>query len=92
MEKFLSSKLFVIINTSVSVFLGLVAGYLLGIQPKVYTSSASSYGSYIRTEYVFSFKTALGYWILALLISFLVMLVCILIRNLYLQKNKTECK
>lgn len=66
--------------------IGVVSGVLLGFQPRVSGITVTS------TSYVFQIKTACGIWLLSLLISFLVMLVCILISKLNLNKIDTESK
>lgn len=92
MKKFLSSKAFVVLCTLAALVIGGVAGWLLGYQPSVsgrVSGYASSFGGTTSgstsTEYIFRSETACGYWLLALLIALLVMLLCILIRKLYLQ-------
>lgn len=86
MKKFLASKFFVVICTVFSIAIGGIAGTLLGFQPKV-SGYSTSFGGSTRTSYEFQIETAGGFWLLALLISFLVMLVCILIRKLYIIKS-----
>ena len=97
MKKFLSSKSFVILSTLVPLIIGGIAGWLLGYQPNVTgevkgwsTSIGGTTSGSTATEYIFQLKTACGFWLLALLISFLVALVCILIRKLYLQSANGE--
>ena len=98
MGKFLESKAFVVISTVVTLVIGIIAGVLLGYQPNVTGTvsgfTGSGYGStkgQTSTEYVFQFKTACGYWLLALLITLVVLFLCITIRKLYLNhKTNTE--
>ena len=85
MKKFLRSKSFVIVCTVFSLVIGGIAGALLGFQAKVFGNLGSA-----RTSYEFQIETACGFWLLALLISFLVMLVCILIRKLYISKDDNQ--
>lgn len=98
MKKFLSSKVFVIVSTILTFVIGGLAGWLLGYQPKV-SGSVSGYSTSIggttrgstSTNYVFQIKTACGYWLLALLITFIVLLLCLTIRKLYFNhETKTE--
>lgn len=49
----------------------------------------------VETKYVFSAKIAVGYWLLALAITFLVLLGTVLIRKIYLREaieNKPKPK
>ncbi len=95
MNKFLSSKLFVVLSTSLTLILGIPVGFLLGYQPQV-TGSVKGYGGggstsgSTSTTYVFSLKTALGYWLLAILLTYVVFLVSMLIRNIYKNKSTLE--
>ena len=91
--KIFSSKLFVVISTAVTAALGGVAGWLLAYQPSVngaaYGQIINGYGGVsglVETKYVFSAKIAVGYWLLALAITFLVLLVAVLIRKIYLRE------
>ena len=86
MSKFLSSKIFVFISTFFTFVIGGVAGWLLGYQPYVsgYTSGSYVVSGRTGTEYVFQIKTACGYWLLALLITLVVLFLCIIIRKLYI--------
>lgn len=101
MKKFLSSKIFVIVSTLITLVIGGIAGWLLGYQPNVSGNvkgsvSGTQYGSWgttsgsTTTEYLFQIKTACGYWLIALIITFLVLLICILIRKLYIKNSATE--
>ena len=89
MKKFLSSKFFVIICTVVSMAIGGTVGVLMGFQPQV-SGYSTSFGGSTYTSYDFRIETACGFWLLALMISFLVMLVCILIRKLYIPKDDKQ--
>ena len=90
MGKFLGSKLFVIISTAITFVIGMIAGWLLGYQPSV-GGFIGQYGGATSTKYVFQIKTACGYWLLAILITLVVLLLCIAIRKLYIGHNsKTE--
>lgn len=96
MKNFLSSKTFVIVGTLFTLVVGGIAGWLLGYQPSVsgevhglsgYYGSTSGVTS---TVYEFQIKTACGYWLIALIMTFLVFLVCILIRQLCLKSSPAE--
>ena len=91
MGKFLSSKVFVIVCTLFTLAIGMIAGWLLGYQPSVSGSVSGHVGMGIgstsgktATEYIFQIKTACGYWLLAILITFIVFLLCITIRKQYI--------
>ncbi len=91
MGKFFGSKIFVFISTFFTFAIGMIAGWLLGYQPVVsgvVSGWSNSWGGTTSgktsTEYVFQIKTACGYWLLALLISLVVLFLCITIRKLYI--------
>lgn len=81
MNKFLSSKILVIFTPIITFIVGFVAGWLLGYQ--------SEAGGYLQTytEYNFQIRTAIGYWLFALIISLVVLLLCILIKKQYTEKK-----
>lgn len=88
MNKFLSSKLFVILTPTLTFIIGLVAGWLLGYQPNVSGNTNGYVGMYggnvsgsTSTTYVFQIKTSVGYWLFALVISLVVLLLCVLIKK-----------
>lgn len=90
MGKFFGSKVFVFISTFLTLAIGGVAGWLLGYQPTVSGSVSgwsSSFGGTTSgkttTQYRFQIKTACGYWLLALLITLVILFLCIIIRKLY---------
>lgn len=83
--KFLASKAFVMISTIVTFIVGVVAGWLLGYQPNAFSNIDTL--NMTKTEYVFQIKTACGYWLLAVLITFVVLLLCLVIRKLYIGKT-----
>lgn len=98
MKKFLSSKFFIVLMPILTLVIGGIAGWLLGYQPNVTGEvSGSTYGflkewggevsgstsGSTSTEYIFQIKTAIGYWLMALIISLAVLLLCILIRKVY---------
>lgn len=80
-------NIFVIITPLITLALFVGAGFYLGYVPKV-TGSVGGYfmttGS-TDTEYIFRLKQAIGIWLIGLAFSILVLLVCILIRKLYLK-------
>ena len=90
MKKFLYSESFVSTSTTISFLLCFVAGILLGFQPNASGSvSGSLYISGdITTEYVFQFRVALGYWLLGLVLTFAVYLLCVLVRAQILKDTK----
>ncbi len=100
MNKFLSGKLFVVLSTSLTLLIGIGVGFLLGYQPQVEgsvwtTPSFSMYGDgkvsgKTSTTYIFDLKTALGYWLLAILLTYVVFLFSVLIRNIYKNKLASE--
>ncbi len=86
MAKILKSKWFVIITTLIALTLTIVSGILLGYEPNVAGSGGMSNGYgvvKVTTEYVFSWKIAVGYWCIGLIITIAVCLICILIRRAY---------
>ena len=90
MNKFLSSKLFIILSTLFTFILGAVAGTLLGFQPNATNSTGGGWFSNItETTYQFRIETAIGWWLIALIITFVVLLLCTIIRNQQLVISKT---
>ena len=83
MEKLLKSKLFIILTPIIVFIVGIGAGYLLGYQPH-----HRIVGTYTYIEYHFRIETAIGYWLLALILSIITLLLCVIIRNHYLAKSK----
>ncbi|MDE6617435.1 MAG: hypothetical protein K2K13_00115 [Clostridiales bacterium] len=85
MSKFLGSKTFVLVSTLLTLVIGGIVGWLLGYEPIV-AGYVSTY-----TKYVFQIRLACGYWLLALIITFVVLLLSITIRNQYINRIvKTE--
>ncbi|MDE5562791.1 MAG: hypothetical protein K2J01_04520 [Clostridiales bacterium] len=85
MSKFLGSKTFVLVSTLLTLVIGGIVGRLMGYEPIVagYVST--------HTKYVFQIRLACGYWLLALIITFVVLLLSITIRNQYTNRiDKTE--
>ena len=98
MDKIFKSKIFVIITPIITFLLFLVSGWLVSYLPyttgNVYGSS-SSFGGFTSgstaTTYVFRISNAIGIWLIGLAISLLVLLICVLIRKIYLySKSKIE--
>lgn len=94
MRRFFSSKIFIIVFTLFSFIAGAIAGWLLGYQPKVNGTvfgSSTMYGGTTTgstsTKYVFQFKTACGYWLIALVATIIVFLLCVLINKAYVGNN-----
>lgn len=93
MVKILKSKWFVIITTLIALTLTIVSGILLGYEPSVTGSGGMSngYGAVkVTTEYVFSWKIAVGYWCIGLIITIAVCLICILIRKAYSEPKESK--
>lgn len=81
MNNFLSSKCFVFLSTLVTFILGAVAGTLLGFQPNASNISDGVWSNTTETTYQFRMGTAIGYWLIALMITFAVLLICTAIRK-----------
>ena len=64
--------------SGISFVLGVIAGILLSFRPdkKMCTASFSPYTIYIRLKYVFDIRSAIGYWIFAIVLSAIVFLLC----------------
>ena len=96
MDKIFKSKIFVIITPIITFFLFLISGWLVSYLP--YTSgSVFGFGSVgaikgsTTTTYEFRINNAIGIWLIGLAISLLVLLICVLIRKVYLcSKTKIE--
>ena len=98
MDKIFKSKIFVIITPIITFFLFLISGWLVSYLP--YTSgSVFGLGSVgigaiegsTTTTYEFRINNAIGIWLIGLAISLLVLLICVLIRKVYLcSKTKIE--
>lgn len=82
MEKIFRSKLFVIIIPIIVLAIGIAAGTLLGLHPKIVAGYTTA------TTYVFRIKTAIGYWLLALILSIITTLLCVIIRKQYINKSE----
>ena len=91
MKNFVRSKFFVPISTAASLVISLVAGILLGSQPETSGRVTGGYGS-VDTDHVFQFRVALGYWLLGLLLTAVVCLLCVLVRAHFLQSAEKEEK
>ena len=94
MDKIFKSKIFVIITPIITFFLFLISGWLVSYLPhtsgRVYGTSVVTSGSTITT-YRFRINNAIGIWLIGLAISLLVLLICVLIRKVYLcSKTKIE--
>ena len=87
MDKIFKSKIFVIITPIITFFLFLISGWLVSYLPytsgRVYGTSVVTSGSTITT-YRFRINNAIGIWLIGLAISLLVLLICVLIRKVYL--------
>ena len=94
MDKIFKSKIFVIITPIITFILFLISGWLVSYLPhtsgRVYGTSVVTRGSTITT-YRFRINNAIGIWLIGLAISLLVLLICVLIRKVYLcSKTKIE--
>ena len=87
MQKFLHSKNFVLISTAATFVISFVAVILLGFQPKSSGRVSSGFGR-VDAEHVFQFRAALGYWLLGLVLTFAVYLLCVLVRAQILKDTK----
>ena len=97
MEKILKSKIFVALTPIFTLYLFFVAGLLLSFVPNVSgeivdNSTTTIWGSgysdvtgTTSTEYIFSIKNAIGIWLIGLVVSLVVLLLCILVRKVYLR-------
>ena len=98
MDKIFKSKIFVIITPIITFFLFLISGWLVSYLPytsgSVYGHSTMYGGSTTgstTTRYIFRINNAIGIWLIGLAISLLVLLICVLIRKVYLcSKSKIE--
>ena len=98
MDKIFKSKIFVIITPIITFFLFLISGWLVSYLPytsgRVYGTSSQYFGSTsgsTTTTYEFRINNAIGIWLIGLAISLLVLLICVLIRKVYLcSKTKIE--
>lgn len=89
MKKFLKSKPFVVLMPLLIFAIGIAAGVCLGYQPIVSGRTSGSMGitsGSTSTTFVFHVETAIGYWLLALALAVITLLLCILIRSHYLSK------
>lgn len=76
MEKFLKSKLFLVLTPTINFILFFVSGILLSYVPHITISA------YKSTEYIFSIKNAVGIWLIGIAVTLLVFLVCVLIQKI----------
>ena len=95
MDKIFKSKIFVIITPIITFFLFLISGWLVSYLPytsgRVYGSMYGSTSGNTTTTYEFRINNAIGIWLIGLAISLLVLLICVLIRKVYLcSKTKIE--
>ena len=93
MDKIFKSKIFVIITPIITFFLFLISGWLVSYLP--YTSGSVRSHPFVTgsttTTYEFRINNAIGIWLIGLAISLLVLLICVLIRKVYLcSKTKIE--
>ena len=91
MQKIFKSKLFIILTPIITFVLFFISGFLLSFLPNVkgsvygYISGpiGGSVSGSTNTKYIFMIKNAIGIWLIGLAISFLVLLICVLIRKMY---------
>lgn len=93
MEKIIKSKAFLFLTPMINFVLFFVAGILLSYVPytsgKTYGITGTTTGK-TSTEYIFSIKNAIGIWLIGIAVSLLVLLVCILIRKIFLKTSGNE--
>ena len=93
MDKIFKSKIFVIITPIITFFLFLISGWLVSYLPytKGYVRDYAFVTGSTTTTYEFRIINAIGIWLIGLAISLLVLLICVLIRKVYLcSKTKIE--
>ena len=88
MKKILKSKLFVVLTPIIVFVIGVAAGVLLGFQPSVAGGVGGGNG-YISTKYNFNIETAIGYWLLALVLAAITLLICLVVRKQYISEEKS---
>ncbi len=82
-KEWFKENLVAVAASGISFVLGVIAGILLSFRPdkKMCTASFSPYTINIRLKYVFDIRTAIGYWIFAIVLSAIVFLLCKLITD-----------
>ena len=76
-KEWFKENLVAVAASGISFVLGVIAGILLSFRPD--KGSQSTY--YIHLKYVFDIRTAIGYWIFAIVLSAIVFLLCKLITD-----------
>ena len=77
-KEWFKENLVAVAASGISFVLGVIAGIMLGFQPSV-SGSSNMYGGSTRTSYKFDIRSAIGYWIFAIVLSAIVFLLCKLI-------------
>lgn len=85
MKKCAQSRLFVILTPLIVFIIGVVAGLFLGFQPRS-EGASGGYTSYIDAQ--FNIETAIGYWLIALILAINTLLICLVVRKLYSSEEK----
>lgn len=82
-KEWFKENLVAVAASGISFVLGVIAGILLSfrLDKKTSTASLSGYTIYIRLKYVFDIRSAIGYWIFAIVLSAIVFLLCKLIAD-----------
>ena len=87
MNRFLSSKLFVALSTAATLALSVFFGFLKSYETHANTMGGA-YGVFTTTKVVMNPKLLLGYICLSLVLSFIVFLLCVLVRKSYLSGDQ----
>ena len=87
MNRFLSSKLFVALSTAATFALSVFFGFLKSYETHADTKGGS-FGVFTTTKVVMNPKLLLGYICLSLVLSFIVFLLCVLVRKSYLSDQE----
>ena len=88
MNRFLRSKLFVAGSTVMTFVLSVFFGFLKSYERHTKTSGVAAYGVSTTTKVVMNPKLLLGYICLSLVLSFIVFLLCVLVRKSYLSGDQ----
>lgn len=92
MDKIFKSKIFVVVMPIITFLLFLIAGWQVSYLPytrgDTYGFISSIAGGTVKgsttTTYVFHINNAIGVWLIGFVISISVLLMCVLIRKVYL--------
>ena len=85
MKKIFTNKLFLILTPTITFIISIVAGYLLGFE----TLSTQGFGHDYRYNFSkFNFRLAFGYWLIGIILTLIVFLLCVMIYSI----NKKDSK